>query len=76
MVKLVKNFKQNKVMIELNYTELEEISGGAFDTAFCKGVAAVDIAYGAGILLNLWNPVGVVGAAGALAVNTYCFVYG
>lgn len=63
-------------MRELNFSELETISGGAFDSAFCKGVAAVDIVYGAGVLLNLWNPVGWVGAAGGLAVNTYCFVYG
>ncbi|REG84727.1 hypothetical protein [Algoriphagus antarcticus] len=63
-------------MKELNNLEMETISGGAFDSAFCKGVAAVDIAYGAGVLLNLWNPVGWVGAAGGLAVNAYCFAYG
>lgn len=59
-------------MKELNDLELEIISGGAFSSGFCKGFAAAEIVYGAGVLLNVWNPVGWIGGTAALVVNGVC----
>ena len=49
---------------------MEAISAGTF----CQGVAAVDLIYGGGVLLNLWNPVGWGSGAALIAMNGYCFI--
>ena len=57
-------------MKTLKINQMEAISAGTF----CQGVAAVDLIYGGGVLLNLWNPVGWGSGAALIAMNGYCFI--
>lgn len=59
-------------MKALTYTEMEVISGEGFFNGFCRGVQAATVIYGAGLLANIWNPVGAGSTVGLLIVNGVC----
>lgn len=62
-------------MRTISISELQLISGGDTVNAFCIGFGSVASVYGAGVYLNLWNPVGwTAGAAGAL-IGVGCAAY-
>ena len=53
-----------------------EIIGGTNDTYsnFCAGFTAGAVVYGAGVLANLWNPIGQGGGAAILAIEASCLI--
>lgn len=57
----------------LSLDELSEIQGGKID-AFCAGFGAVAAIYGAGLVVNLWNPVGWTAGAAAAVIGLGCAV--
>lgn len=59
-------------MRKLNLNQLEKIQGGGFWGGFCKGVHASTAVYGIGVVANLWNPIGGVGAVALAATNVAC----
>ena len=58
----------------LTYSQMETLSGGLDKNGFCKGFGAAQVVYGAGVLLNAWNPIGWGGAAVALVIDGYCLI--
>jgi hypothetical protein len=67
----IKTKKMSLANIEgkLSVTEMENIMAGS---GFCTGFGAVAIGYEAGVLMNLWNPIGWGGQAALLVVSGYC----
>ena len=59
-------------MKTLSLNELELIQGGGFFSGFCRGVQAATVVYGAGIVANLWNPVGGGSAVALGVINAAC----
>jgi hypothetical protein len=60
-------------MKKLELNQIEIISGGINKAEFCKGFSAGSIVYGAGVLVNAWNPIGWGGTAAIIVVNAYCW---
>jgi len=59
-------------MEKLNYSNLEDISGGDAIDSFCKGFGAAASVYGVGIYANLWNPVGISAGIAAALIGGAC----
>jgi hypothetical protein len=58
---------------KLSIQDMEQVIAGK-KSDFCKGFAVVALGYEAGVLLNLWNPIGWGGQAALLVVSGYCLV--
>jgi hypothetical protein len=65
----------NEEMRILQIRDLENVSGGGFLNGFCAGIFAGSTIAGAGIALNLWNPVGWGGVVAGITIGTGCMVY-
>jgi len=61
-------------MKELELNQMELIDGQGFWDGFCKGFAATAIVFEAGVLANIWNPVGQAGAIVMIGVAATCLV--
>lgn len=59
-------------MKKLELYQIENISGGLNKSEFCKGFGAAQVVYTAGVLANLWNPIGWGGAVSCLLIDAYC----
>lgn len=59
----------------LDLKKMEIIQAGNAGDAFCAGFAAGSVVYGIGCLANWWNPVGLAGTIGILAINAGCAAY-
>lgn len=67
------NKKSKKISLanlesKLTKEEMENIMAGSF----CTGFGAVALGYEAGVLMNMWNPIGWGGQAAILVVTGYC----
>lgn len=59
-------------MKKIEISRMEVIEGGSFWGGFCDGVNAATAVYGAGVLANLWNPVGQTATVALAVVNVAC----
>jgi hypothetical protein len=60
-------------IIELEQMSL--VSGGDRLSTICTAFNVGSAAYGTGILLNWWNPIGQIGSAILLVANIGCLAY-
>lgn len=54
---------------------MEIIQGGGYVDNFCIGFGAVASVYGAGVLLNWWNPVGQTALIAGVVIGLGCAAY-
>jgi hypothetical protein len=55
--------------------EIEALTGGSAVGNFCMGFGAVAAVYEAGVLANIWNPVGWTAAAVGGVITLGCVVH-
>lgn len=56
----------------LDFKKMENIGGGRGVTYFCAGFGMVATTYGAGLLLNWWNPIGQTATVAAALIGVAC----
>jgi hypothetical protein len=71
-MKLENKLEFCSINYQLSPNEMLEIQAGVNKAQFCAGFTAGALIYGAGILLNQWNPLGWGADVAILAGTAYC----